>query len=175
MSVLALLSPTAWWVVGGTAAVVVAGFGIEEYRIRDAQGDLASERAARATEREKAADVALRQTAEFRAKEQAWAKNHEEIINNAIHKTEAAAAAVTAANDASERLRVRIASLATQARRAAYDSTVARPGKAAPDPIGMFADVLGKLDERAGFLAAAADRARIAGLACEASYETLRH
>ncbi|KAA0943668.1 DUF2514 family protein [Pseudomonas sp. ANT_H14] len=38
----------------------------------------------------------------------------------------------------------------------------------------VLADVLKRADERAGEMAVAYDRARIAGLTCERSYESLR-
>lgn len=73
------------------------------------------------------------------------------------------------ARDAAERLRQRIAQLVAAARNPATP----RPGQAADDPIGVLADVLGRADERAGFLAEYADRARIAGHACERAYDAL--
>lgn len=45
--------------------------------------------------------------------------------------------------------------------------------QAAGDAIGVFADVLGRADRRAGILADIADTARIAGLKCEADYDSL--
>ena len=47
-------------------------------------------------------------------------------------------------------------------------------GSPAADPAGLLlADLLGRIDQRAGELAAHADRSRIAGEACVASYKSL--
>ncbi|AFQ48280.1 DUF2514 family protein [Burkholderia cepacia] len=46
-------------------------------------------------------------------------------------------------------------------------------GAPAGDRIGMLADVLGSIDDRAGALAEYADRARIAGQQCERDYHSL--
>lgn len=56
---------------------------------------------------------------------------------------------------------------------AAARAASAAGGPPAGDPIGVFADVLSRADERAGVLAAYADRARAAGSACERAYDAL--
>lgn len=73
------------------------------------------------------------------------------------------------AESAGRDLRVRLNAAVAAARAAS-----AAGGEAAGDPIGVLADVLSRADERAGVLADYADRARIAGLACERSYDALR-
>jgi hypothetical protein len=78
------------------------------------------------------------------------------------------AAARAAAAGAAERLRQRAQAAVVSARAAA-----AAGSAPAGDPIGVLADVLGRADERAGILAEYADRARVAGLACQRSYEAL--
>jgi len=67
------------------------------------------------------------------------------------------------------------AAAAAAAIRARAQSCAAAPGPREPsaDPIGLLADVLGRIDQRAGDLAEYADRLRIAGVACERSYEAL--
>lgn len=55
------------------------------------------------------------------------------------------------------------------ARRAATDAE--REASAAA--IGVFADVLGRIDDKAGILAAAADDSRARGNACQRQYETV--
>ncbi|MFT0547009.1 DUF2514 family protein [Allopusillimonas ginsengisoli] len=59
-------------------------------------------------------------------------------------------------------------------RAGARDTAAAGGGQAAADPIGLLAVVLGELDDRAGALARYADGARVAGLACQRAYESLR-
>lgn len=45
--------------------------------------------------------------------------------------------------------------------------------KSGADPVGLLVDVLGRADQRAGEMAEYADRLRIAGIACERSYDAL--
>lgn len=46
-------------------------------------------------------------------------------------------------------------------------------GPPAPSPADLLADVLGRVDQVAGELAEAVDQSRIAGLACERSYDAV--
>ena len=87
----------------------------------------------------------------------------------------AAESAASAAVASAASLRDRIAATAAAGRRTCTNPALARGGQAAPDSIGVLAELLGKLDDRAGFLAAEADRRRLRGLACEDSYEALRN
>lgn len=57
--------------------------------------------------------------------------------------------------------------------RASACATTPGPGQPGADAIGVLADVLSRIDQRAGVLAEHADRLRIAGLACERSYDAL--
>ena len=57
---------------------------------------------------------------------------------------------------------------------AGADSPAAGQQPPAGDPIGVLADVLGRADRRAGVLAAFADAAHAAGLACERDYDSAR-
>lgn len=112
----------------------------------------------------------LRDLGEFdRETTKAIAANEEEA--NAQLETLRSAAAVERAgrlrSDAT--LATRTSELQRMARRAATDAE--REASAAA--IGVFANVLGRLDERAGILAAAADDSRTRGNACQRQYETL--
>ena len=51
---------------------------------------------------------------------------------------------------------------------------VAGAGQTGTYPLDLLAELLSRANDRAGELAAIADRARVAGLACEASYDALR-
>lgn len=120
-------------------------------------------------ERDQALQVADAQALARATEQRRWAAR-EGVINDA--KTQAAAAAADAdrARAAAERLREQVARL----RAGPGDPAAAGGGQAAADPIGVLAVVLGELDDRAGTLARYADDARIAGLACERAYESLR-
>lgn len=54
------------------------------------------------------------------------------------------------------------------------DTVAAGQQPSAGDAIGVLADVLGRCDARAGILAAFADEAHAAGLACERNYDAAR-
>jgi len=57
---------------------------------------------------------------------------------------------------------------------AGADTAAAGQQPSAGDAIGVLADVLGRCDARAGILAAFADEAHAAGLACERNYDAAR-
>ena len=100
--------------------------------------------------------------------ESGWHAGMLEIQRNAREKLDAVAADVAAAGSAAERLRERVAELS---RRPAACPGAGEGGTAA-GPAGMvLADVLSRVDAAAGELAAHADRARVAGMACEAAYD----
>jgi len=85
----------------------------------------------------------------------------------------AAARADADTRAASERrLRQRIDTLLAGA--VGSNPALADGGPAAGAPIDMLAHVLGRALEAAGQLAAYADQARVAGLTCERSYDSLR-
>lgn len=90
-----------------------------------------------------------------------------EIAHDAIKKAELARVDARAARASAERLRQRIAELAS-----GHPHT-APIGASTSDPIGVLADVLERADRRAGVLAEYADSARIAGHACERAYDAL--
>lgn len=95
-----------------------------------------------------------------------------EIANDATKAAESARNDARAAGAVAEQLRQRIAQLSA-ATHAASNPAAIGAGQAAGDPLDVLADVLGRADQRAGELAAYADTARIAGLACERSYDSL--
>ncbi|PRE44114.1 DUF2514 family protein [Burkholderia multivorans] len=93
----------------------------------------------------------------------------QEIANDANQQRTAALADAFAARAAAGSLQQRVDQLVAAARHPA-----ATPGSpAAGDALDLLADVLGRVDQRAGELAEALDASRIAGLACEKSYDSL--
>lgn len=106
-----------------------------------------------------------------RAKEKQWQDSLEETRNDAQQSIEVATADAAAAAATADSLQQQVDRLA---RRPARCPAVA-DGSEAADPAGLLlADLLRRINERAGQLAAYADRARIAGVACEKSYGVLR-
>lgn len=114
--------------------------------------------------RDKAADAAERK------KEADWQTKIDEVSNDAQQQIDSLQIDLADADRAADRLR---SAAKVAASRARTNSSVADAGTPASDPIGVLADVLVKLDERAGIYAEAADRSRIAGVACVQAYEAL--
>ena len=106
-----------------------------------------------------------------RAEEQRRQTALEIIRNDAQQSIEVAEADAAAAAATADSLQQQVDRLA---RRPARCPAVA-DGSEAADPAGLLlADLLRRINERAGQLADYADRARIAGIACEKSYGVLR-
>jgi len=113
-------------------------------------------------ERVAAVEEAQREDAAMRGRmEESHARTTEELARLRIDRADLDAAG--------RDLRVRLAAAVAAARAAP-----AGGGEAAGDPIGVLADVFQRADDRAAVLAAYADSARAAGLACERSYEALK-
>lgn len=160
------------WALGLALAAALATAGIEstrgasartdaakarqelaEYRTTVAESGRLAERAQRTEEQRRAAAV---------TKEATSAQARIASLEDDVRRLGAAAVGV---RDAA----------AGAAGRARAHSCTAEPVTRQPgdDPIGLLADVLGRADQRAGELAEYADRLRIAGIACERSYDSL--
>lgn len=155
---LRLVPSWAWWLA---ALALVAG--MQQYRVMDAKGELSVARA-------EWLEAARQAEARARSEEQRRQNAIEGIRRDAQEQIAAVAADAAAADDAASRLRARVAELS---RRPARCPGAAGGGEAAGDAGMVLADVFARLDRRAGELAEAYDRARIAGLACEAAYDAL--
>lgn len=110
--------------------------------------------------------------AKAREIEQARVAAIEEVTKDADEKIAAVQADANAAADSAKRLRSEL----TRLRRAADNTAAAGSSQGQPgaDPIGVLAVVLGELDDRAGEVGRYADRLKVAGLACEMAYDSLR-
>lgn len=126
--------------------------------------EIAEIRRAAAVDQVKATDLA-------RAEEQRRIAAQTEIANAAKQEAEQARADARAADAVASQLRQRVAELVAASR--AGNPAAASGSEAAGDPLGVLADVLSRADRRAGILAEYADAARVAGEACERSYDAL--
>lgn len=161
-----------WRVIGAgvlAAALFAAGWAANGWR-KDAE--IAGIEADRARERRDQALAQVKAVDDARIEEQRRTAAQTEIANVAKKDADVARADARTADAAADRLRQRVDQLLVAAR-AGKDPVAASGGAAAGDPLGMLADVLERADRRAGILAEYADAARIAGLACERSYEAL--
>lgn len=106
-----------------------------------------------------------------RNEEQRRTAEQTRIAKDAKDQRDIAEAAARRADASAVSLRARVDQLLAAAR--TRDSNSIGGSSTEPDALGVLADVLGRVDERAGILAKAADAAHIAGLACERSYDAL--
>jgi hypothetical protein len=153
-------------------ALLLAALGVEHMRGNNARTEVYKLRADFAEVKEKAAQQAQDAERAARETEQLRQQRIEEIQDEADQRTAIAQAAADSADRAAAGLRARLASLVANARSGAANPGPASSGKAA-DPVTVLAELLGRLDQAAGRYAAAADSARIAGLACESAYSSL--
>jgi len=103
-----------------------------------------------------------------RAEEQRRQASVNKEASDAREKNQAATVDAGAADAAGDRLHVEAGKFAATA---CGDPGVAQRGASATRAAMVLSDLLQRADKRAGELAAAYDRARIAGLACEKSYD----
>jgi len=125
-----------------------------------------------AEERAKSSAAAMKMAQDNAAKSAQIAATQQGIAHDAQLQAGAASAAANRAATERDAFRVRLNALLLSGRRAS--NTPAPAGSySASDPLDMFADVLRRADDRAQDLAGYADQARIAGLACQRSYQAL--
>lgn len=108
-----------------------------------------------------------------RAEEQRRAKAQEEARAHAREEHQVADAGAVGADAAGQRLQHDAASFAAAVRCPATDTAAIARGQAATRAAMVLSDLLTRADARAGELAKAYDRARIAGQQCEAQYDVL--
>lgn len=88
-------------------------------------------------------------------------------------KIDQAAADAVAADAVADSLRESVRRLGARSAQACSSAPATSGGKAATAPGVVLADVFARADTRAGELAKAYDRARVAGLACEQAYAAI--
>lgn len=147
----------------------VGGWKVQGWRM---SGQVQQLRADQAKEREGQATALAAASETARAEEQRRTAEQRGIANAAAKERDQAQADARIAGAVAEQLRERVAQLASVAR-TACDPATSGGGSAAGDPLDVLTDVLGRADARAGELAEFADRARIAGRACERAYDAL--
>jgi hypothetical protein len=108
-----------------------------------------------------------------REEEQRRAQAQEEARAHAHEQHQMADAGAAGADAAGQRLQHDAAQLAATVSCPGPDPAAVARGQAATRAAMVLSDLLARADDRAGELAKAYDRARIAGLACEANYKVL--
>lgn len=112
-------------------------------------------------------------TAAARAEEQRRQEAVDQVINDARQQQAAANADGGSADAAGERVREQAGKLAASASCTAGDPGATERSKTATRAAMVLSDLFQRADKRAGELARAYDAARIAGQACERSYDAL--
>lgn len=154
------------------ALVVIALLAYAGGRWQQGRTDAAAYEAERTKAALSAAVDQVKAVDRARAEEQRRTAAQTEIANAAINDAKTAQAHARVADAARRELLARATALANAARRPG-DSGAVIGGPSAGDAAVLLADVLGRIDARAGELAEALDASRIAGLACERSYDAL--
>ena len=108
-----------------------------------------------------------------RSIEQQRAQAAQEVTRNAELAQDAVRVAAVRAVAAGDGLRQRTVAVAAACDRPAVNPGAAPPGPAASSPGDMLADVLRRIEDAAGQLAAVADERGAAGAACAAAYGAL--
>lgn len=153
------------------AGVLIAGVGAQTWRLHSAETGEAKAIATHATYVASAASAALAASEKNRAIEAQRTQDVKEAANEAqrmsIHARDDGAAVGTAL----DRLYQRTAAAAGGGQAASH--SVAAAGSSPAQGDGLRADVLRSVGDEARRYAGIADDARIAGLACERSYDAL--
>lgn len=123
-----------------------------------------------------AAAATSKEQREQRTIEQSRQHSVDKVTQDAQRKIDRAQDDAIAARAAADGLRDAAAKLAARlaASEAGRDSCTAAAGQAAAQHARVLADMLGEADRLAGIYAEAADESRVRGLACEASYDSVR-
>lgn len=161
------------WIAAGAITAAVAAAGVQTVRLAGEKADFAEARTAWANARTEAARLRTKAETEERNEETRRQLEKDNATKDALAKVTVANAAAVRADRAAVSLRESTDALVARARQACGGTNPGPGGTPAADPVGVLADVQRRADERAGVLAKYADAARIAGQACERSYESL--
>lgn len=164
---MSLLDPRVWLATVLALALVYGGG-----RWQQSARDRATYQAKATAAALDAARVQIKAVDDSRIEERRRTDAQTEIANAAKMDADTARGDARTAAAAADGLRARVAELLAGARAAGHSATAVGSATTG-DPFGVLADVLERADRRAGILAEYADAARIAGLACERSYEAL--
>jgi hypothetical protein len=164
--------PWRLYVEFAVVAALLTALGAQTVRMDHAQTSEARAEQRLSDERAAATKAALAAETTYRAEESRRAAAQKEITDEAIRMASRARADVAVADAAHGRLSDRAAAVASRCSATFYPPASAGSAPAA-NPGDLLADVLRRADEAAGELAAFADQAHAAGLACERSYDSL--
>ena len=161
---------------GWMAAALALGvlLGVQTMRLSAAQLDAATTRTAQADTLRTIADLTAKAERAVRAQETQRAQALEKIANDTQKQIDAARIDAAAAERSADSLRQQLARYVAAARATSPGASPVAPGPTTGDALDLLSQLYSSSDARAGEISAYADAARIAGLACEASYDALR-
>lgn len=165
------------FLAGALVIAALAGGGVALYQSGHSDGKGGERKTWQAkwdAEASRLATVRTKAEQEARTEEKRRQAEIDEVRDNAQEEIDQAQADATAAGIESGRLHEQARRLAARASQCAGYPGSTQGGPAAEQPAMVLADLLSRADERAGELAAAYDRARASGLACERAYDSLR-
>lgn len=167
-----LLANVVGFLLGVLLLVLAGAWAGYAWRDRGAKADLAECQRVHAEALAITLRTAQQAEASYRAKEAATAAEHQRITDAAHQQTLAARADADRVRAALDRLR---RAAATAAHRGDTGPHPAAPASSSPATAASHlpADLLGRLGDAAGELAAAADASRTAGNACQRAYQAL--
>ena len=175
MNWLAAVPAWCWWLI---ALVMVAGgqeirVGAEKAAAATARGETATARTELSDYRLQVAERDRRAAAQARTEEQRRQAVADEEGEHARKKLEEVTSRATAAESAAGELYEEIARLRA-GHRATCDTIATQQRQAGTSAVLVLGGLLEESDRMAGSCAAALERSRIAGLACEAVVERMR-
>lgn len=159
------LIPVWAWAVAGLVIALAAALVYQTLALSSVRTEYAAYRADIDNQAREASEKA-------RAIEQQRQRDIDQVRNDAQKQIQVAAADTADAQSAADSLQLEVSKLL--ASRAALNSRVATGSATIRDLTAVLADLRQRADQRAGELAAAADASRIAGMACERSFEAVR-
>ncbi|MCO7526409.1 DUF2514 domain-containing protein [Pseudomonas asiatica] len=157
-----------WWLI---ALVLVTGG--QQYRVVVAQGEADTARVELADYRLQVAERDRRAAAQARTEEKRRQSAADEEGESARKKLELAQDRAADAESAADGLRGEIARL-RNGHRATCDTIAAQQRQTGTSAVVVLGGLLEESDRMAGSLAAALERSRIAGLACEAVVDRMK-
>lgn len=159
------------YVAAAAVGALAAGSAVWTAQAWRYTAQLADVRAAHAQERDAQAQATVAAVEAVRNEERRRLAAVEKVRDDAQKQAAAAAADAAGARDERDRLRARANTLARAA--VTRDPALAEGGPSGGAAVDLLAYMLGRAVDRAEALAGIADRARIAGLACERYWEHL--
>ncbi len=163
----------ATWIAAGAITAAVAVAGVQTVRLSSEKQEFAEARTSWADTRAEAARMHAKAESVQRDEENRRQLEKDNAILEAKSKLAVAAADLVRADRAAAGLRDAARAAAKRASEAGGSTSAGTGGSPAQDPAGVLADVLARIDERAGILAKIAGERGIAGETCERSYDSL--